>query len=216
MMKTAFVAATLTLLAGTAYSADAVYEIPEAPVAETVAPAFSWTGAYFGVDAGYGMLDGDFSVSGLAGSASDDFDGATIGAFAGYNWQLSNGFVAGVEGDVSYNFNDNNYGPLEVGTDWAGSARAKVGYAFDRALVYAAGGWTFANGYVDGAGIDESETFHGWTIGAGVDYAVTDNMFLRGEYRYNDFGDKSFSDGFDTINADLDQHVVKVGLGVKF
>lgn len=43
-------------------------------------------------------------------------------------------------------------------------------------------------------------------VGTGVDYAVTNNVFLRGEYRYNDLGD----------NADLDQHVVKVGLGAKF
>jgi outer membrane immunogenic protein len=220
MMKTAIVASSLALFASTAYAADAVTEIPEAPAAEYVAPAFSWEGAYFGIDAGHGWLDGEFSAVGAAGSIGEDFDGASIGAFAGYNWQLSSGFVAGVEGDVSYNFNDNEYlGLADVGTDWAGSVRAKVGYTFDRALIYVAGGWTATNGYVevDAADFDESETFHGWTLGAGVDYAVTDNMFLRAEYRYNDFGDKDIELAPGAVlNADLDQHVVKVGLGVKF
>lgn len=220
MLKTVLLTTTaLFALTQAAAAADVVaYESP-APVAEVAQP-FSWSGAYFGVDAGHGWLDGDFSVVGAPGSVSEDFDGATVGAFVGYNWQFSNGFVTGLEGDLSYNFNDNEYlGAVEVGTDWAGSVRAKVGYAFDRALIYAAGGWTATSGYVDvdAADFDESETFHGWTLGAGVDYAVTDNMFLRAEYRYNDFGDKDIELAPGTeINADLDQHVVKVGLGVKF
>lgn len=45
-----------------------------------------------------------------------------------------------------------------------------------------------------------------------MDYAFTDNVFGRLEYRYNDYGDKDIFG----INTDFDQHTVKVGLGVKF
>jgi outer membrane immunogenic protein len=194
-------------------AADAIYETPQAPVAqETFAPAFSWTGGYIGIHGGYGWAEGDF-VDSVGTTASDDFDGGRLGAFVGYNWEMSSGFVAGIEGDVNYDWNDNDYaGGFNAGTEFSGSVRGRIGYAMDRTLIYAAGGWTATNGFVEGPGVDESETFHGWTVGAGVDYAFTDNMFGRLEYRYNDFGDKNVAG----INADFDQHVVNVGLAVKF
>ena len=211
MYKTIALASALALSAcASAIAADAVDQIPAAPVAVD-APAFSWNGVYGGIQGGAGWLDGEFSDG--TDSASQDFDGGVVGGFVGYNWQLSNGFVVGLEGDVDYNFNEESEAGIDVGTDWSGSVRGRVGYAFDRVMVYGAAGWTFTNGYVDGAGIDENETFHGWTVGAGVDFALTDNIFLRGEYRYNDFGDKDILPG---LNVDLDQHVVKVGVGVKF
>ena len=210
MKKLLLLAATVAMTASSAaFAADAVDQIPMAPVAD-VAPAFTWSGPYLGIQGGGGWANGDFGFGG--GSVSEDFDGGILGAFVGYNWQLSNGFVLGLEGDVDYNWNEETVGGADVGTDWAGSVRGRVGYAFDRALVYGAAGWTATNGYVDGGGADDNETFHGWTVGAGVDYAFTDNMFGRVEYRYNDFSDKDLAG----VNVDFDQHVVKVGLGVKF
>lgn len=209
MFKTIAIAALALSASTAAYAADAVEQIPEAPVA-IESPAFTWTGAYVGVQGGAGWLDGEFSVPGA--SATQDFDGGLVGAFVGYNWQFGNGFVAGIEGDFDYNWNEESFGGVDVGTDWSGAVRGRIGYAFDRVMVYGAGGWAITNGYVEGLGIDESETFNGWTVGAGVDFAVTDNMFIRGEYRYNDFGDKDIGG----INVDLDQHVVKAGIAVKF
>lgn len=195
--------------ASAALAADAVEQIPQAPVAvETVVPSFTWDGAYIGILGGYGWGNGDAGALG-----SQDFDGGRLGAFVGYNWAMSNGFVIGLEGDVNYDWNENDYaGGFDAGSDWSGSVRGRVGYAWDRTLLYAAGGWTATNGYVEGPGVDSSETFNGWTIGAGVDYAFTDNMFGRLEYRYNDFGDQDVGG----INTDFDQHVVNVGLAVKF
>ncbi|TCV74550.1 outer membrane protein with beta-barrel domain [Neorhizobium sp. R1-B] len=62
----------------------------------------------------------------------------------------------------------------------------------------------------------EEGMFSGYTVGAGADYAFTGNIFARVEYRYSDFGCKTFDFGPGTIDADLNQHAVKVGLGVKF
>lgn len=53
---------------------------------------------------------------------------------------------------------------------------------------------------------------NGWTIGAGLDYAFTDNVFGRVEYRYNDFGHGTL----DGARTDFNQSVVNFGLGVKF
>ncbi|MBT9368608.1 outer membrane protein [Rhizobium sp. CSW-27] len=212
MKKILLLATGLALSTSTAaLAADAIYEAPQAPVAqEPMAPAFTWTGPYIGLLGGYGWANGDFSGAAIG---SDDFDGGRLGGFVGYNWEMSSGFIVGIEGDVNYDWNDNDYaGGFSAGTDWSGSVRGRVGYAMDRALLFAAGGWTAANGFVDGPGIDSEETFNGWTVGAGVDYAFTDKMFGRLEYRYNDFGDKDVGG----INADFDQHVVNVGIGVKF
>jgi outer membrane immunogenic protein len=82
----------------------------------------------------------------------------------------------------------------------------------DRALLFAAGGYTATNFKVEGTGVDESTTLHGWTIGAGVDYALTDRVFTRLEYRYNDYSDKEILG----VDSNFDQHVINVGLGVKF
>ncbi|MDO1581533.1 outer membrane protein [Rhizobium oryzicola] len=214
MKKILFFAAAVAFTGSSAaYAADAVEQIPQAPAAvEAVAPAFTWGGAYIGAHGGYAWENGDFRDA-FGGTASGNFDGGRIGGFVGYNWQMSSGFVVGLEGDVNYDWNDKSFAPgFRAGTDFSGSVRGRVGYAMDRALIFAAGGWTATNGFVKGPGFDTDKTLNGWTIGAGVDYAFTDNVFARVEYRYNDFEDKNIGG----IKADFDQHVVNVGIGVKF
>jgi outer membrane immunogenic protein len=205
-MKNIILSAIIALSASTAMAADMIE--PQA----AAAPVFTWVGPYFGIDGGAGWLNGDFSAGGA--SVSEDFNGGLFGGFVGYNWQLDNSIVLGVEGNVEYNWNDKDLAPgLNVGTDWSGAVRARVGYAFDNALLYGAAGWTATRGFVDVTGLDkETKTFNGYTVGAGIDYSFTNNIFGRVEYRYNDYGSKDLLG----IDADLDQHVVKVGLGVKF
>ena len=219
-MKKIIATLAFVLAASTAMAADAVNEVPAAPVAD-VAPAFSWTGFTVGVQGGYGWNNTDSDISGT-GSFSQDFDGGLLGGFVGYNYDLGNSWVVGVEADFEKNWADETAfgGALEYGIDWQGSVRGRVGYAFDRALVYGTAGWAYARGYADVAGFGEQkETFNGYTVGVGVDYAFTDMMFGRIEYRYTDLGDKTFDfggAGGGTINSDVDQHAIRVGLGVKF
>jgi outer membrane immunogenic protein len=205
-MKKFLVAAVIILTSSTAVIAA---DLVEQPVA--AAPVFTWSGPYFGIDGGAGWLNGDFSGGGVSGS--EDFNGGLFGGFVGYNWQLDNSIVLGVEGNVEYNWNDKDFLGANVGSDWSGAVRARVGYAFDNALLYGAAGWTAARGFVDVPGFDkETKTFNGYTVGAGVDYAFTNNVFGRVEYRFNDYGSKDVLG----IDVDADQHVVKIGLGVKF
>ncbi|MBO0145100.1 porin family protein [Agrobacterium sp. Ap1] len=209
-MKIVVLSALVALSTSVAKAADVVVEHSPPPAAYQP-PAFTWTGAYLGIQGGGAWATGEFSGFGI--SSSEDANGGLLGAFAGYNYQFDNNVVIGVEGDVEYNWNEAEIFGAEFGTDWAGSVRGRLGYAFDHALVYATAGWAATQGYVDVPGLGKDEaTFSGYTIGAGLDYAFTSNVFGRVEYRYNDFGDQDLQG----VNVDVDQHAIKVGLGIKF
>ncbi|WP_320198179.1 outer membrane protein [Agrobacterium sp. rho-13.3] len=222
-MKKIIIAAAFIFTASTASAADAVYEAPQAPVAGDVT-TFSWTGFTAGVQGGYAWDKQDLTGIAPAGALDANFDGGILGGFAGYNYQLGNNWVVGVEGDFDGNWGDGSLTILapdkyEYGMDWQGSVRARAGYAFDRALVYGTAGWAIGRGYLVVPGFDkQKESFNGYTVGAGVDYAFTDLIFGRVEYRYTNFGDKNYDFGSlgPLLNGDIDQHAVRVGLGVKF
>ncbi|MGE7367760.1 outer membrane protein [Neorhizobium sp. NPDC001467] len=214
-MQKIIVLASAILLSSSALglSADLI-EQSAVPPATFDSPAFTWTGAYIGLSGGAGWLDASADKKFGRYRDEQDFDGSVFGAFAGYNWQFSNGIVVGVEGDIEYNSNDETlFGHKTFGTDWVGSVRGRLGYAFERLMVFGTAGWTMARGHIEYPCVDESEMFSGWTAGAGVDYALTDKVFLRGEYRYSDFGSKEIVRG---MNVDFDQSIVKVGLAVRF
>lgn len=218
MKKFFYAAAAVWALAGVASAADAVDQVPAAPVAQDMLAVFSWSGPYFGVQGGYAWGEASSDISGAPATIDSDLDGGLFGAFVGYNYQLDNNIVIGVEADIEYNWNEEEIiAGAEAKTEWQGSARARLGYAFDQALIYATAGWAGTRGVAEVPGFGErEETFSGYTVGAGVDYAFTNNIFGRVEYRYTDFGSKTFDFGAGTIDTDFDQHAIKVGLGVKF
>ncbi|WP_330168681.1 outer membrane protein [Bartonella grahamii] len=65
-----------------------------------------------------------------------------------------------------------------------------------------------------GAWADETKTMVGFTIGGGVDFAMTDNVLLRAEYRYSDFGKKKFAN--DTREFNYKTNDFRVGVAYKF
>lgn len=212
-MRTILFGSVMAALSMPALAADVVTEMPPEPVATEMVTTFDWTGAYIGLQAGGVWVDGEFKVPGA--KASDDFNGGTVGKFVGYNFMFDQVMV-GIEGEISYNWNQNTYGTggnkAHVGTDWSGSLRARAGYAFDRALIYVTGGWAMTNFYVKELGDREDRSFNGWTIGAGVDYAVTDSVFVRAEYRFTDYSDRNIQG----VYVDLDEHRATLGVGFKF
>jgi outer membrane immunogenic protein len=227
-LKALLLASTVALVVATgAKAADAVIEQEPAPV--VVAPTFTWTGAYIGGQIGYGWgksnFDGDvFSYGNVKP------DGFLGGVYAGYNFDLGNNVVLGIDGDVTYNDvskdidvfdGDLAVGDFETKLRWSGAVRARVGYAVDRFMPYLAGGVAFGNiknsGSIDGIGsFSESKTLTGWTAGAGVDYAATDNLIVRLEYRYTDYGDKDIDFGGLNTNQDFKTNEVRLGVAYKF
>ena len=81
-------------------------------------------------------------------------------------------------------------------------------------LLYGTGGGALKNQKVSVPGDSDSSTMLGWTAGVGTDIKITDNVFGRVEYRYTDFGSKSF-DSVGTKVKESDNRVT-FGVGMKF
>ncbi len=138
----------------------------------------NWSGLYVGVNAGYGW------------SANSDYldpTGAFGGGQIGYNFQRGN-IVFGLETDFQGSGISDSNGVDKSSLDWFGSLRGRVGYAFDRALVYATGG--LAYGQVTNTGWAQTQT--GWVLGAGLEYKLTPAWSAKVEYQYFDL-DAPFS-----------------------
>jgi len=150
---------------------------------------------------------GVFPIAGDTGGSS------AIGGFqAGYNWQFAPTWVVGLEGDWSWaktgsSFNapwTTNPGSVTVPgsftsmsstLDWVSSLRARLGYlVLPNLMVYgtAGGAW----GKIDYAASNNggvvpyatstafSNTQGGWVAGGGLEWMITNNWLLRGEYLY--------------------------------
>jgi outer membrane immunogenic protein len=235
------------LLTSSLQAASAADLLVEAPAEVVADPAFSWTGFYAGVHGGYLWGDSDVELNTLSGSnfgigaKSYDPSGGFLGAHAGYLHQFQNNVVFGFEGDVDYNWADGDlawtgslpssgidfYGDAQL--KWSSSLRARLGYAFDRTLPYVTGGVSFARlDFSQGASsgdfsvFDESDarTMTGFTVGAGVSHAFTDNIIGHIEYRYTDYGSESISPSYlsqpgDSGSIDLSTQSVLAGISWK-
>jgi outer membrane immunogenic protein len=193
--------AAVVVVSGSAFAADLPSRAPP-PVFVPPPPIFTWSGFYIGGQVGYEWGRTSATVFETAGPASIGLggfnsNGVVGGAHIGYNYQISQ-FVVGLEGDVNgagYRGSNVFLGAASFTTrnDIDGSVRGRVGVAWDRALIYATGGAAFApfrhTITVFGGGVDEESTTRvGWTIGGGIEYAITNNWSLRAEYRYTDYG----------------------------
>lgn len=228
MNKLLLASTLLCAMSGSALAADAIVESPPEVY---VSPAFNWTGGYIGGQVGYLWGDGDASGPDFGGGpvdASVEPDGWLGGIYVGYNYQFTNNVVLGIDADFAWTGADDEStifddagpaGTLETELDWEGAVRTRLGYAVDRFLPYIAGGVAFgrlSGEAFDAGGAslgDDDDTGTGWTLGVGLDYAFTDNIIGRAEYRYTDFGDFDFTDG---ISADLTTNDVRLGIAYKF
>ncbi|RLQ87658.1 outer membrane protein [Notoacmeibacter ruber] len=203
---------SLLAAAGVAQAADAIDQIPEAPVVTAQpAPVLGWDGGYVGAMGNYNHSNADGDD--LPGVDTDTFGGA---AFAGYQRQNGN-IVYGAEADIGYNAVNGDEDGVDVETGVDGSLRARLGYApNDRVLVYGTGGVAAADAEVSAAGDSDSQTMIGYTVGAGADVKVTEQIFARGEYRYTDYMDESFDVGAGDQDVEIDNHRVGAGIGFKF
>jgi outer membrane immunogenic protein len=129
-------------------------------------------------------------------------EGFVGGGQIGYNYQFTpgSGFVVGVEADAQYadfgssrNRYNNIVGVLNPdlipvnpnglsGLDYFGTVRGRLGYAFDRTLVYGTGGFAYGGGGGSDFGLPNSSRNDfrtGWTAGGGVEYALPTDSFLN-------------------------------------
>lgn len=205
------------LAAMPAHAADVVFQEPPAPQPSApmdFGPIATWTGPYAGLQFGYGF--GGRVTSAPTGSI--DTDGWYGGAFAGYNMQ-NDMFVYGVEADVNYTrFTGSTAAGADARTGIDGSLRARAGVALtDDILVYGTGGVAAQRLTVDPVlAPSDTQALVGFTVGAGMDARLTDQVFGRVEYRYTQYGNRNFDFGAGAESVSSRDHRVGVGLGVKF
>jgi outer membrane immunogenic protein len=191
--------------------------LPPAPI-----PVFSWTGFYLGAQGGWAWGDSEVNIGGPDDNEFD-VDGWLVGGFGGYNYQFAaSPVVVGLEADLEATGIDGDdtdpvFGNVDTEVRMQGSIRSRLGYAFDHLLPYITSGFAFAKPDVDSdaAGESDDNIEWGWTAGAGVEFAATDHLFLRAEYRFTDLGDFDNDDNVGDLE-DLRTHAVRVGAGWKF
>lgn len=216
VIRSATASAVFALSIGTALAADVPSDYP--PEQSYAAPqAFSWTGPYIGAHIGYAF--GQFETTAAGLSRSIDADGFAGGLLAGINYQVGQ-FVVGFEGDYTgTNFNGRGAFPgsaIRGDIDWMATLRARAGLAVDRYLVYGTGGLALADVALAGYGTADGANLTGWTLGAGVEAAVTDNVVVRAEYLYTNFPEKWYNLGGTAARTDVDDHTLRLGVAWKF
>jgi len=200
---------------------------PPPPPPYVPPPLFSWTGLYLGGQIGYAWGTDTVTVIPLGFGTDFTPNGVVGGGHIGYNLQLSQ-FVVGVEGDIEGTSISRTFSPggviYNTSVSVQGSIRARLGLALDRVLVYATGGGEFAGFDTTVTAIVPDQTSQSraaWTVGGGIEYAVTPNWSIRAEYRYADFGDFTqpapFTFGFaSSVNHHETENAVRAGFSYKF
>ena len=256
MFKKLLLASVAVTVSGVASAADLPRRMAP-PMLPPAIPVFTWTGAYFGINAGYAFDAGPnrnstfgvpvpFATPGTTATFRNrDQDGFSGGGQIGYNFQFGagSGVVIGVEADAQYlDFGRNRNNATILGAvspafyvtdprglsslDFFGTVRGRLGYAFDRTLVYGTGGFAYGSGSNDRSfgGFNGNDSFRtGYAVGGGVEYALPVDSFLNffrssavtlkveGLYVNLDRGNRT--QGAFVINAATNNPVLAAGIG---
>ncbi len=160
---------------------------------------FFWTGFYMGAGIGGGFGTATLVDPLATASASPSLQGFLVTGIAGINFQMSS-VVLGVEGDFTGSWAkgsapDTAGDTLMTSVFWTATATGRVGWAIDRLLIYGKGGAAFdydRNTVTTTSGTSALATINhvGWTVGGGLEYAVTEHWTGRIEYDYLTFAAK--------------------------
>jgi outer membrane immunogenic protein len=219
-----FCVAGLGLLAFAAALPAAAADLPRGSTpyrAPAYVAGYNWTGLYVGLNAGGGW--GDSTWNGFA--VSNDPSGAMVGGTVGYNWQgVGSTWVFGAEGDVAWTDISDSTACVagfacKTQNNWFGTARARVGYAWDRIMPYVTGGMAFGDIEATRTGfVGASDTNLGWTVGVGIEGAIAANWTAKVEYLYADLGDITCSAAACGVatNVGLDLSILRAGVNYRF
>ncbi len=217
------------LLAGVALSvatAASAADLRARPYAKAAPPAavvaaYNWSGFYIGAMGGYGWES--------EGDGGGGFGGGTIG----YNWQFPGSqFVFGIEVDAAgASIKDSLTADIgggvlateELKINSFGSVTGRAGFALDAALIYAKGGFAWANRKDSisvpalGVSLSDSQSHTGYTIGGGLEYLFTPNWSAKAEYMFTSLGSETYNLGGDVFDSGtVDFHTIKVGVNYHF
>jgi len=248
----ALIAMSVASMGGPAVAADMPVKARPLP------PVYTWTGCYLGAFVGYEtgrsrhVNNDPVSVPPFAGAdiAAFHMSGFNGGFDGGCNYQFG-AWVIGFEVDGAASNKDGQSRVLppfntdfiaQTSERWFATARARLGYAWDKTLFYVTGGAAWAGvqttdwlATTPATSMSDKRTVVGWTVGAGWEYALGYGWSIKSEYLYMDFGRHSFFNPPDRCqpagvagdcrptftgalptDVSLRNHVWKVGMNYKF
>ena len=257
-MKKLLLASTILTLAGPAVAADLPHRMPvKAPPVVAPVPYFTWTGCYLGGHAGAGWGRKDFSEPDTEDNFAppggvirvDTGAGFLGGGQVGCDYQFAPNWVLGIEGDFAWAdlkgdatdpfFSGKQGAPitLHAKTNWIADVAGRLGYTWDRWMLYGKGGVAWAHDkyeihnvvFSDGLQscflgcntiVAGSETRTGWIAGVGVEWAFWNNWSAKLEFDHYDFGRRGVT-LFDpvhnfTVPADVKQRIEAVKFGINY
>ncbi len=179
--------------------------------------AYNWTGFYVGVNGGGGLdhFAFPYNTAGSSfpftmGTSGINSNGPVVGGQIGFNYELTNlpligHAVVGVEADSDWSgingsstvFNGPYTATFGTRFENFGTLRGRIGYNFDRLLLYLTGGFSYAtvdtNVNLNGLAASNTVTRAAWpqnmgnvgVVGIGAEYAVTNNISIKAEYLYD-------------------------------
>jgi len=227
-------------LAPAANAADLPVKAAPAPV---VAPVYSWTGFYLGVNLGanwqlnqaaYGPVGGE--IGSLPAGNSVGFIG---GGQIGYNWQVAPTWVLGIEGSISGltgqgkaqpEFNNNKGNGFESRINWIATLRGRAGWLMHpETMIYVTGGGAWAHikaaANPNGLAADNdpfftnktlSKTKSGWVFGGGMEHRFTPNWSVGVEALYHDFGHSTGYSGDGSKRSTFKNEVVSATVKLNY
>lgn len=240
MFNKAIIAFSITVLfSSSVMAADAIaYNEPNPP--EVVNP-FSWTGGYIGFNLGYSWDRVKSDLVAIHPCTCDEYGfksylgGVSGGVQLGYNWQIDKALL-GIESDIQAASLKKSFSTetphinIDTKISWFGTTRIRAGYLpSERLLAYVTGGVAYGGVKAttseysfQGSPETSSTTKTGYAIGAGLEYAFTDNWSAKAEYLYADLGKISqrLFTYTDRVHHDITHkfqvNTVRVGVNYKF
>jgi outer membrane immunogenic protein len=198
--------AIISLGAASANAADLPVKAPP-PAAAAPFAAYNWTGIYIGAHVGGAFAGSDFFGN----------DGARLmaGLQIGADYQFAANWVWGIE--ANYSFVDSNHGGANFFTNRnLGSVTGRLRYTWGAALLYAKGGYAWADTRRSFGFTGDGD--NGYTVGGGLEYMFAPNWSAKLEYQYYNFGDVTFVSAPPVVRTtfDNDEHTIKFGLNYRF
>ena len=203
---------------------------PPASYTPVLSPYANWSGLYIGVNGGY-----DFGTSNWNSTGNFSTNGGVLGGTLGVNFPYGP-VIFGFEGDIDWADVSGNStvaqckkagattgASCETQINSIGTARARLGYGFDRVLLFVSAGGAF--GYAR-AGLSPPGTFDsgfvlGWAAGGGAEFALVDNWTVKAEYLFVNLGTASCTTvgncgGTAGVSVSLTESIVRAGINYKF
>lgn len=219
-----FLLASVGIVALTVGAPALAADLPTKAPIYNPAPVYSWQGFYVGTHSGFGWGG---SLSAPPFNVQTDPDGFFGGIQIGYNWMFSPSWVLGVQADISA-ADIHGQGtflgfiPVQSKLSRFATLRARVGYTWDQALLYATGGLAWArqqrsfNAFFiqDTANADHT----GWALGLGLEYAIAARWTFLMEYLYLGLGSATYNyvNTIGPVNANLNVHTFRTGMNYRF